>query len=156
MEELEELANLIRTRNSIDEKISAVIGRPAEKGHVGEYIARMIFGIKENVSATQKGHDGIFLQGPLAGKTVNVKFYGKLEGILDLQPKYTPDYYLVLTGTKSVASSSRGKTRPWTIESIFLFDSKELHSTLEKRGVKIGTATSVRKEILCICNQLYD
>lgn len=147
MEPLADLASLIKDRNKIDDEISAIIGYPAEKGHVGEFIAARIFNITQNKSATHKGHDGVFSDGTLKNKTVNVKFYSKREGLLDLQPRFPPNYYLVLTGPKSSPASSRGKTRPWTIESVFLFDAKKLHETLTNRGVKLGIATSVAENL---------
>lgn len=147
MDDLGHLASLIKDRNKIDDGISAMIGYPAEKGHVGEFIAAKIFNITQNKSATHKGHDGVFSDGTLMNKTVNVKFYSKREGLLDLQPRFPPDYYLVLTGPKSAPASSRGKTRPWTIESVFLFDAKQLHEVLTNRSVKLGIATSVTETL---------
>jgi hypothetical protein len=146
MEFLKKLAQLIKERNTLDNQIAEIIGYPAEKGHIGEFIASKIFNIIQNKSATQKGHDGIFSDGLLQGKTVNVKFYPKRESILDLQPKFPPDYYLVLAGPKSKAVSSRSTTRPWTIESVFLFDAYKLHSFLQGK-VKLGIATSIKENL---------
>ena len=39
----------------------------------------------------------------------------------------------------------QSRTRPWVIDSVFLFDNEELLGRLRARGVKIGVATSVRK-----------
>jgi hypothetical protein len=39
--------------------------------------------------------------------------------------------------------SSRGALRPWTISHVYLFDTPRLIATLQARGVKVGTATSV-------------
>ena len=39
MSNLEQLASLLARRNAIDEEIVALIGRPAIRGHVGEWIA---------------------------------------------------------------------------------------------------------------------
>jgi hypothetical protein len=36
---LESLSRMIHARNEIDQEICRIIGRPAERGHVGEYIA---------------------------------------------------------------------------------------------------------------------
>jgi hypothetical protein len=55
-----------------------------------------------------------------------------------------PDYYLVLTGPRSAAASSKGGTRPWRIDAVYLFDSKHLLAELTSRGVKIGVAAGVR------------
>ena len=77
-------------------------------------------------------------------RTVNIKWYAFEEGLLDITPEFLPDYYLVLTGLKSGAVSSRGRVRPWTIEKVFLFDAHLLEDELNKTGVKVGIATSVR------------
>ncbi len=147
MERLERLADLIRQRNNIEKAITDIIGRPALVGHVGEYIASKIFNIELEESATSRSIDGKFNDGALAGRTMNIKWYGKQENILDITPDYLPDYYLVLSGPKSSAASSRGTTRPWKISSVFLFESEPLMERLEDRGVKIGIATSVRSNL---------
>lgn len=139
------MAGLIKTRNAIDSEIAAVIDRPASIGHIGEFIASQVFGIALEKSAVNKGHDGRFVDGPLAGKTVNVKFYGKWESMLDVNPDGISDYYLVLAGPKADSMTSRGGTRPLVIESVFLFESGPLLNALRARGVKIGIATSVGK-----------
>jgi len=146
MDDLTQLAELIKTRNRIAEEITAVIGRPALIGHVGEYIASRIFAIDLEESASQKSIDGHFTTGLLKGRSVNIKWYGKREGLLDITPDALPDFYLVLTGAKASAMSSRGKTRPWLIKSVFLFDAPELCEALRKRGIKMGVETSVRQQ----------
>jgi len=114
-------------------------------GHIGEYIASKIFQIKLEDSASAKGIDGVFVKGPLKGKTVNIKLYGKREGLLDITRDNLADYYLVLTGPKSAATTSRKSSRPLVISNVYLFKMTELISKLRKRGVKIGIATSVAK-----------
>lgn len=146
MGRLERLASLLESRNDIDEKIAALIGRPAGRGNIGEWIARAIFGVTLEESANQKGIDGRFADGPLAGKTVNVKWYGKRERVLDINPDGVPDYYLVMTGPKPVTATSRGQTRPLVITDVFVFDGPSLVERLRKRGVGIGVATSVRQD----------
>lgn len=144
MNKLSELAALLKERNEVDNKIAQIINRPALNGYIGEYIAAHIFDIELCESANAKGIDGFFSSGNLAGKSVNVKYYGKEEHILDLNSSAIPDYYLVLTGEKSKAMSSKGQTRPFVISSVFLFDGEELIKQLEKNNVKIGVATSVK------------
>src|SRR3989442_1386327 len=56
--ELEHLAALLRRRNEIDAEIGAAIGRPPTSGHLGEYVAAVVFGIKLEASAAAKGIDG--------------------------------------------------------------------------------------------------
>ena len=144
--QLETLANLIQQRNAVDRDIARIIGRPAQTGHIGEWLAQAIFDVRLKHSATQAGFDGRFQAGPLAGKTVNVKWYPKREGLLDINEQHLPDFFLVLTGPKADAVTSRGTTRPLTFTKVFLFEAATLVSHLRARGVKIGVATSVRKE----------
>ncbi len=142
--DIEHLADLVRVRNANEVAISRIIGRPAQVGHVGEYVASTIFGINLEDSAVHPGSDGVFTDGPFAGKSVNIKMYGKREGLLDIREEYVPDYYLVLTGPKAAPGTSKGTTRPWVIEEVFLFDAPALVKRLRQRGVKVGVATSVR------------
>ena len=141
--DIELLADLIRVRNANEVAITRIIGRPAQIGHLGEYIASKVFGIKLEESAVHAGSDGVFINGPLVGKSVNIKMYGKREGFLDIREEYVPDYYLVLTGPKATQLSSKGATRPRIIEEVFLFDATALVRLLKERGVKLGVATSV-------------
>lgn len=143
MDSLKELVQLLKERNAIDDKISSIITRPALTGHIGEYIAGHIFNIKLHTEANHRGSDGIFASGILKGKSVNIKYYGKEENILDINAKELPDFYLVLTGDKGNEVYSKGKTRPFVIKSVFLFDAKKLVDKLTIRKVKIGVATSV-------------
>jgi hypothetical protein len=79
----------------------------------------------------------------LTGKTVNVKWYLKQEGLLDMTESAALDFYLVLTGPHSAAVSSRSSTRPWRIDAVYLFDAADLLARQRDRKVKIGVATSV-------------
>ena len=76
---------------------------------------------------------------------MNIKWYAKQEGILDITPDILPDYYLILSGPIVVASSSKGTSRPWVIDHVYLFKADDLVSKLLQRGVKLGIATSVIK-----------
>ena len=145
--QLQSLASLIGHRNEIDRQVSAIIGRPAHTGHIGEFVAARIFDIRLAESASQRGIDGHFAGGGLAGKSVNVKKYSKDDAILDINADGIADFYLVLTGARSPATSSRGTTHPWTIQSVFLFDGPELVRRLKVFGVKLGVATSVRRHL---------
>jgi hypothetical protein len=147
VENLEKLAHAIKQKNVADNEIARIIGRPAERSHTGEYIAARIFNIALQESASHKGIDGHFVGENLVGKTVNIKWYGKQEGILDINPEALPDFYLVMTGPKGGATSSRGATRPWLISYVYLINATELIGVLRRRGVKIGVATSVQGEL---------
>jgi hypothetical protein len=147
MDDLERLALLIKQRNEIDSQIAALIGRPALPGHMGEYIAAAVFGIRMATAATNRASDGIFSDGPLAGRAVTITWYSKLEGVLDITPAVLPDDYLVVAGPRVTPASSRGTTRPALIQSVFLFDAADLIEHLSARGVKIGVATSVHRQL---------
>jgi len=146
VQKLEQLARLLRKRNSIDNEIAALIGRPALTGHMGEFIAAAIFNIDLEKSATAKALDGRFATGPLAGCGVNIKWYGYRESILDLTDPPS-DFYLVLTGPKRVPASSVGTSRPLVIDSIFLFDGPATVDCLKASGCRIGIASSVRRKM---------
>jgi len=147
MDDLRQLARLVDTRNQVEREITALIGRPAAIGHIGEYIASRVFNIALEDSASHKSSDGYFRDGPLKGRTVNIKWFAFQEGILDITPEAFPDYYLVLTGLRSSAMTSRGRVRPWSIEKVFLFDARSLVDELRLEGVKIGIATSLRRHL---------
>ncbi len=142
---LAKLADLLRQRNHIDDAIANLIDRPAHSSHLGEFVAAEIFNIKLAESAVQKGSDGHFTNGPLTDQSVNVKKYSLDNGILDIRPNAVPDYYLVLTGPRSSAMSSRGTSQPWTIEAVYLFKADPLIQSLRQRGIKLNEATSVRR-----------
>jgi hypothetical protein len=113
-------------------------------GHAGEWIASRIFDIELEASATTKAIDGRFTIGALAGKSVNVKWYLRREGLLDMTTAPELDYYLVLTGPKTTTKDVR-TLRPWRIDAVYLFDSELLLTELRARGVKIGVASGVRE-----------
>ncbi len=116
MKPLIELAQYIHERNAADAKIAELIGRPAQRGHIGEFIAAEIFDIELHQSATEAGSDGVFRSGELAGNAVNIKFYGKQEGILDINPNHVCDHYLVLCGPPRPLATSLRSTRPLVIQ----------------------------------------
>ena len=145
MDLLQQLAALVATRNDIGARITKLTGRPSQIGHLGEFIAAEIFGISLEQSAANKGFDGRFRTGPFAGRTVDVKWYAKREGGVDLRLDSLPDFDLVLVGPAGVASSSRGDDRPWLLEGVHLFDANALVGALRARGLKVGIATSVAR-----------
>jgi hypothetical protein len=142
-DELARLAALIKRRNALECEITDLIARPASIGHIGEFIASRIFNISLQHSASAKGIDGHFSDGMLKGRSVNIKWYAMREGLLDITPEFLPDYYLVLAGPRSAAMASRGRTRPWAIESVHIFNTATLIDQLRSRGVTLGIACSV-------------
>jgi len=126
MNEITLLARFLRSRNEIDRRIAFIIGYPTAPGPIGEFIASKIFGIELMEYATQKGFDGHFASGPLAGRTVSVELYGKQDDILDDHPEEDPDYFLVITSPRTAHGMKSGTSRPFIIEHIYLFDAKTL------------------------------
>ena len=144
---LKRLAALIAERNSVNTEIARLIGRPAFDGHITEFLAAEIFGIDLHGSAANRGFDGRFREGQLAGRTVNIKWKGKNDGTLNLSSTVPPpDFYLVFAGAVASPGSSRGDDRPWVIESVYFFDAPGLVRALVGRGIKVGTACGVAKE----------
>ena len=143
---LDRLAELLRRRNAVDAEIAGLIGRPALTGHIGEYLASLVFDIELEPSATTAGWDGRFRSGPLTGRSVNVKYYPRLES-LDLKSPHRPDFYLVLAGPRAPACSSRGTTRPLCVEAAYLFEAAPLllELTTGPRPVMINEATSITR-----------
>lgn len=146
-DQLERLASLIRQRNHVEAEIAAAIGRPAHPGRIGEFAAAAIFDIELVESAAHKGVDGHFTRGPLAGRSVNIKKYSLDQGLLDIRMDALPNFFLVLTGARAPAASSRGTTQPWTIESVYLLEAASLVAQLRERGVNIREATSVIRHV---------
>src|SRR5512135_1255809 len=125
MNELPQLASLLRSRNTIDAKIAALLERPTQLQSVGEYIASIIFGIAPGTPSLHKTSDGRFTRGPLQGHTVDVQWHTRRDGSLNLKTDPLPDYYLVLAGSKE-ATNLHTLSIPWVIESVYLFASAEL------------------------------
>ena len=140
MSNLPWLASLIKSRNTIDSKIASLIGRTAQAGNVGEYIAAAIFRIDIDESGRNKGYDGRFIAGPLAGQTVDVQWHPRHDGQINIRPELLPDYYLILCGPATTAANL---ANPWLIETIYLFNARELLNALRERGVQIGSGTSI-------------
>jgi hypothetical protein len=146
IDSLARAAALLHERNAIDAELARLMQRPMTSGHLGEWIAAQVFNIELEPSAVAAGIDGRFRAGTLQGRTVNIKWYLKHEGMLDTTKSAELDYYLVLTGPPAAAGSLRGGTRPWCIDAAFLFDARQLHSEQIDRGVKLGVASSVIKQ----------
>lgn len=142
MSDLPQLASLIKSRNTIDSKMATLIGRPVQVQSVGEYIASVIFGIALEEVTPHKSSDGRFTRGPLAGRTVDIQWHPRHDGILHLKTDPLPDFYLVFVGSKE-ATMFHNLSIPWVIEAVYLFDARELYTALRERGVLIGKGTSI-------------
>jgi hypothetical protein len=96
-------------------------------GHLGKWIAARIFGIALEPSATATAIDGRFTSGVLRDRTVNVRWYLKREGLLDVTPSDALDDYLVLvmTGPAAPPAHSRDGVRPRCRTSVYLFDARQ-------------------------------
>lgn len=145
------LAEFIRIRNVADQGIAKLIGRPANAGAIAEHIAAVIFDIALHANAAQKASDGLFRSGPYIGQAVNVKYASQNGGLLDLvensDPADHPDIYLVFTGPWTTVASSLQRVTPWVITDVYLFKAQPLVDRLVSRGLKIGTASSLQKDL---------
>lgn len=148
-----EFATRLTERNAVDARIAALIGRPALPGHIGDWLAAEVFDVELAASAAEKGIDGWFRGAPRPGASVNIKLYGRREGILDLTEDGAPDFYLVLTGPRAQAGHSRGDHRPLRVDAVYLFEAAALIADIRARAAArgrdawIGTASSVRAEL---------
>ncbi len=147
MSNLPRLAELLKARDTVESNIAKLIGQPVNIGSVGDYIASAIFGITRESSATQRAIYDRFSYGPLAGRSVGVQWHTRREGELSLRTDPPADYYLVLAGPKVAANAPHSLANPWVIESVYLFDARELLTALHERGVQIGNRTSVIGEL---------
>ena len=147
MDNLNSLAKLIKNRNLIDKEISKIIDRPAEKGHIAEFIAFKVFPIKMHENKSTKDFDGFFTDGDLKGKKVDIKYHSVNEYLLNLNSNVEYDVFLlVFTGPYKPAASSKGQTRPFCISNVYLFNEMKLCEELRGERVKVGVAASVKKE----------
>jgi hypothetical protein len=145
------LAEFIRIRNVADDSIAKLIGRPADSGAIAEHIAAVIFDIALHPNAVHKASDGRFRSGPYIDQSVNVKYASQNSGLLDLvgslNPVDHPDIYLVITGPRISTASSLKRVTPWVITDVYLFKAPQLVDHLRTQDLKIGTATSIRKDL---------
>lgn len=147
MEDIESLAELLKERNMIDSKIVGIIHRPAEKGHMAEWIASQAFPIELNDKANRRDDDGVFTDGELKGKKVDVKFHSLNEHLINLNKEAAEDVWLlVFTGPYEPAGHPRKKNRPFRITNTYLFNEKELCNDLKKQKRKVGVGTSLKRE----------
>ena len=147
MTNLPRLAELLRARNTVESNIANLLGSNVNLSTVGEYIAATIFTITLISSTQNNEFTGIFASQSLRGKTVDVQWYPRREGFLNVHAESTPDYYLVLAGPKQESSTARALVNPWLISSIHLFSAPELLIALRERGVQIGSHTSVINQL---------
>ena len=81
--QLRQMAKLLAERAQLDEQIAEIVGRKAERGNIGEWIAAEIFDIELEQRANNAGYDGRFRSGPLQGRSVNIKWYGADDHLID-------------------------------------------------------------------------
>ena len=147
MNNLPRLAELLKARNTVESNMANLIRHPVNIGSIGDYIASTIFGITHEESTTHKIIYDRFSYGSLSGHTVDVQWHTRREGDLNLKTDTPLDYYLVMTGPKAGVNTTRSLVNPWVIESVYLFDTKELLTALHERRVQIGSQTSVIAEL---------
>lgn len=146
MKPIEQLADLLLKHEETARQIAALIKKPAHRGHIGEFIAMHVFAIDLVRQGNNKGSDGVFRSGNLAGRSVNVKFYSSNDRTLDVNTTAVPpDFYLVLTGPRAARGLLEEPPPLFALDHIYLFEHATLLPLL--KGLAIGAATSVRKAI---------
>lgn len=149
MDELSRLAHLIEEHNRVKSEMTSIIGRPAQRGYVGDYIAAVIFGLTLHPSGSENRiGDGYFTAGPLAGQSVEVRWHSREGYRLDIDPAALPDYYLVFNGPPISTSELQRSPPQWAIGRVHLFQMSALHDLLDalpQRGHKANVAISVEK-----------
>jgi hypothetical protein len=65
---------------------------------------------------------------------VNVKWYPRRQGLIDVSASDRLDNYLVLVGPPFAPKSSGPGTRPWQSDVEYLFDLESLSAELIERG----------------------
>ena len=147
MDDLAQLAELIKTKNWVEAYISTLVSGTAQMPHVGAFIASRVFRIAPQDFASRPSVDGHFVQGPLAGRSVSIRWHPRREGVLDISPDSLPDFHLVLAGPEHRAALRVGAACPWLIASVHLFDALALVGELRGRGTSIPVATSVPQDL---------
>lgn len=93
------------------------------------------------VSASAAVRDGLFTSGPLKGTSVSVKWYTSNGRLLN-EKVPTPDHDLV----QSERAGAVPAQRPRCIDRVYLFDGRPLLGPQQRRGRKIGAASSVPRK----------
>ncbi len=108
---LGKLSELLHRRNEIDARIATLIGRPAERGHVGEVIAAEILNIGLAPTATEEGNDGAFNSGPLAEVAKDLSDAARAEVRAQQARPLLEEFraWLALAETQSLPKSPLGK-----------------------------------------------
>src|SRR5688572_20159606 len=127
------VARLVRERNQIDGEISRIINRPVLNGHLGEWLASLLFDIDLEPAPSSEAYDGRFASGALAARTVGIKWLGTRAGNLDLGSADGPDFCLVFTGHQALALTTKGIARPLQIDACHLFDTRRLVAGQDSR-----------------------
>ncbi len=125
----EQLANLLRERRALEERIAKITGRNADRDDIGRSLASEVFGI-----AFSGNGNGTFASGPLAGKRVGVRWYGPKDSSIDTGGEPV-DYVLIF----------RGGEEAWSIAEVCLFEIAALRERLLGRGTPPGPVVGVRQ-----------
>lgn len=147
MSNLSHLAELVRARNAVESNIANLLGSAVNLDTVGEFIAANVCGIRLIPSVQHNEFAGIFTNAALMGKTVDIRWYTRREGFLNVHTDPTPDYTLVLAGPKLDQNEARALVNPWIITSVYLFHTQELLHTLRTRSVRVGPRVSVNSQL---------
>ena len=108
---LAQAAALLRERNAIDVELAGLIHRLMTSGHLGGGLPRRSLTSNSEHQLLRQALMAVSRSGPLSGRTVNIKWSLKREGLLDMTESVALDYYLVLTGPPSPYRRQMGAVR---------------------------------------------
>jgi len=146
VDELSRLSNLIEERNRVKNNMTAIIGQPAQRGYVGNYIAAVIFGLTLHPPGSESRiGDGYFTAGLLAGQSVEVRWHSREGYRLDVDLAALPDYYLVFNGPPVSTSEVQRSHQQWAIGRVRLFQTSALLDMLPQPTHKAKVSVSAGK-----------
>jgi hypothetical protein len=148
MDALNQLADAIRQRDQVEDRIATIVGRPLTVGALNQFVACRIFQIDLEDSAADVWHTvGRFSEGPLAGRSVVVRWISTKTRSLDITQKPLSDDILVIAGSSAPLASLEVDARPWLVERVYLFDAHQLAAELEGRGLGSGSNTPIDRRL---------
>jgi hypothetical protein len=141
--EIVELSSLIKRINGAKEDIAELIGRPAAIQGIGESIAAEILGVSLQETAPHIRRTGVFLDGPMKGKRVEIEWQVRSFDAVSVGEE--ADCLLYLVGISSFYRTPHEYYRPWLINSVYFIDPEEL-SRLRKSDQGCIWDISMKKE----------
>jgi hypothetical protein len=147
MDALNQLAEAIRQRNEVDDRIASIVGRPTSGGALDRFVACRIFQIGlDDPDSDVRPSVGRFCEGPLTGRSVAIQWTTLTSRTLDITYDSLPDYVLVMAGSgaaRATSAAAEAEARPWQVERVYLFDVRDLLAGLGGNGAEFRSTTAI-------------